>query len=110
MPRLKRLWAFLGHLSNTFFTRYPGATNMCDSGFIPRKGITQETKMEPHGIVIPIQISPLPQIQLHVDEPEIWDPPFERWIQLADALLIASRASNSGYETGKNSRFQARNF
>jgi len=66
--------------------------------------------MEPHSLMIPIQISPLPQIQSHVDEPEIWDPPFERWIQLADALLTASRACNSGYETSKNSRVQTCNF
>jgi len=60
--------------------------------------------MEPHSLVIPIHVSTPPQIQSHVDEPEVWDPPFERWIQLADALLTASRACNSGYEMRKNSR------
>jgi hypothetical protein len=60
--------------------------------------------MEPHSLVIPIRVSTPPQIQSHVDEPEVWDPPFERWIQLADALLTVSRACNSGYEMRKNSR------
>ena len=66
--------------------------------------------MEPKSTVIPMHVSTLPQIQSPVDEPEIWDPPFERWIQLADELLTASRASKSGYETRKNCRVQTRNF
>jgi len=43
-PPEKGIWPDSGHLSNTFFTRYPGAANMCDSGFIPGKGLPRKPK------------------------------------------------------------------
>jgi len=42
--------------------------------------------MDPKTIV-ESRISPVPPGDLPVPELEVWDPPFERWMKIADALL-----------------------
>jgi len=45
--------------------------------------------MEPKTIA-KSQTSPMAPGERVMPDPEVWDPPFERWIRLADALLYAA--------------------
>ena len=43
--------------------------------------------MDPKTTAAESQISPLPPGEGLASEGEVWDPPFERWMRLADTLL-----------------------
>jgi hypothetical protein len=64
---------------------------MCHSGSIPYTNYPGNKKMELNNITPPSFAQSLSaQIESnrqHEPEMEVWEPPFERWIRLADALL-----------------------
>ena len=43
--------------------------------------------MDPKNVVSPTSVPPPNFILKHEPEVEIWEPPFERWMKLADDLL-----------------------
>lgn len=79
-----------GHLSNTFFTRYR-SIEPCATLDTSQEGNNPELLMEPKNTTA--TTPNLPILNPAIDEVEVWDAPFERWIHLADALLERDRVA-----------------
>jgi hypothetical protein len=65
--------------------------------------------MDPKNVVIPTSLPP-PKFALaeHELETDIWEPPFERWMKLADDLLSGWMCEASfGQPRGLNPQFRA---
>src|SRR5207248_350724 len=71
--------------SNTQSTRYQQFTTMCDSGSISGFESPVRRPMDPN--LGNSQSNPVSQNEPMLPELELWEPPFERWLRIADAAL-----------------------